>query len=225
MGSTPHSVHGRVDEEKILILGLPPQWTIGGCTHAGLVKVMLAGETRVLPGNLHFSAPNPASAGLASGALRVVATNTAWPGSVAAISSFGFGGSNAHVLLRCGAPAASACQAVHSAPHAGDACSSGATEVAGLGVGLILCLAEPARAPGAGGAPSDAGAGSAPDQALQLPLASRTREGLERLAAAVRQAGTQLTSSPFPSYCTLDGGWRLFPARISYRYVSLNIIR
>ena len=158
---------------------------------------MLAGEARVLPGNLHFSAPNPASAGLASGALRVVATNTAWPGGVAAISSFGFGSSNAHVLLRCGAPAASACQAVHPAPHAGDACSSGAAEVAGSGVGLGLGPAEHTRAPGAGGAAGEAGAGSGADQARQLPLASRTREGLDRLAAAVRQAGTQLASSPF----------------------------
>ncbi|KAK9826409.1 hypothetical protein WJX81_000891 [Elliptochloris bilobata] len=73
-----------------------------GCSGlAGLIKLMLAGEAGLLPGNLHFRAPNPASAGLASGALKVVAQNTAWPGGVAAISSFGFGGSNAHVLLRC----------------------------------------------------------------------------------------------------------------------------
>ena len=168
-----------------------------GCMRAGLVKVMLAGEARLLPGNLHFSAPNPASAGLASGALRVVAANTAWPGGVAAISSFGFGGSNAHVLLRCGAPSGSACQAVHSAPHPGDACSGGATEVADLDLGVASGSAEPARAPGAGGAAGVAEAGSAADHARQLPLASRTREGLERLAAAVRRAGTQLMSSHF----------------------------
>lgn len=163
--------------------------------HAGLVKVLLAGNARLLPGNLHFSAPNPASAGLASGALRVVAANTAWRGGVAAISSFGFGGSNAHVLLRCGAPAASACQAGHPAPHPGDACSSGATEIAGLGLGSGQGLAEPACAPGPGGAGGNAEAESATDQARQLPLASRTREGLERLAAAVTRAGTQLMLS------------------------------
>lgn len=152
-----------------------------GCAHAGLVKVLLAGEARLLPGNLHFNAPNPASAGLASGALRVVAANTAWPGGVAALSSFGFGGSNAHVLLRCGGPADSACQAVHPVPHSGDACGSNAMEVA-----------EPACAFSAKNVAGSAEAGSAADQARSVPLASHTREGLERLAAAVRRAGTQL---------------------------------
>ena len=146
--------------------------------------MVLAGEARTLPGNLHFSAPNPASAGLASGALRVVAANTAWPGGIAAISSFGFGGSNAHVLLCCGGPVGSACQAARPMAHPGGTCSSSAAEAA-----------EPACVSGTACAAGGAEAWSVVTPARQLPLASRTREGLERLAAAVRRAGMQLRFS------------------------------
>ena len=74
-----------------------------GCSGlAGLIKVLLGAEAGALPANLHYAAPNPASAGLAGETLRVVAAPVAWPGGLAAVSSFGFGGSNAHVLLRCG---------------------------------------------------------------------------------------------------------------------------
>lgn len=69
---------------------------------AGLIKATLAVAHREVPRNLHFETPNPAIdfAGLG---LRVPVETTAWPShsarTVAGVNSFGFGGTNAHVLL------------------------------------------------------------------------------------------------------------------------------
>ncbi len=135
-----------------------------GCSGlAGLIKVLLGAEAGALPANLHYATPNPASAGLAAGTLRVVAAPVAWPGGLAAVSSFGFGGSNAHVLLRCGRGAS------HPQPVA------------------IVIDDDHARACG----PAETAAAPEPGAVLDeaLPLAARTQEGLTRLAAAVTRAG------------------------------------
>ncbi|TVT86074.1 SDR family NAD(P)-dependent oxidoreductase [Pseudomonas sp. H3(2019)] len=74
---------------------------------AGLLKVVLAMKHGQLPGNLHFRQVNPFLR-LESTPFYVVANTTPWPrdietasGSVqrAGISSFGFGGTNAHVIV------------------------------------------------------------------------------------------------------------------------------
>jgi phthiocerol/phenolphthiocerol synthesis type-I polyketide synthase C len=69
---------------------------------AGLIKVALALQHRAIPPNLHFSEPNP-DIPFDSLPLRVAQTLTPWPQhggrAVAAVSSFGFGGTNAHVVL------------------------------------------------------------------------------------------------------------------------------
>ncbi|UQN09205.1 type I polyketide synthase [Deinococcus sp. QL22] len=72
---------------------------------AGLIKAALSIQQRELPGNLHFHTPNPAIPFDAYG-LRVVVGQQAWPtdpdGSqsfLTGINSFGFGGTNAHVVL------------------------------------------------------------------------------------------------------------------------------
>ncbi len=69
---------------------------------AGLVKVALALHHRHLPPSLHFSEPNP-HIPLDNLALRVVEEGMPWPQTpeprVAGVSSFGFGGTNAHVVL------------------------------------------------------------------------------------------------------------------------------
>ncbi len=70
---------------------------------AGLMKVVLALERRVLPPNANFSAPNPA-AGLEGSPFRVPTRAEPWPerGGAprrAAVSAFGFGGINAHLLV------------------------------------------------------------------------------------------------------------------------------
>ncbi|MDI5978878.1 type I polyketide synthase [Amycolatopsis magusensis] len=73
---------------------------------AGLLKVALALHHRRIPPSLHFAKPNPHIPVEELG-LEVVTRAAAWPSSgdrrVAGVSSFGFGGTNAHVVLT-GAP-------------------------------------------------------------------------------------------------------------------------
>ncbi|MNX06876.1 Phthiocerol/phenolphthiocerol synthesis polyketide synthase type I PpsA [compost metagenome] len=67
---------------------------------AGLIKVALALKQRQIPPNLHFSEPNPYIP-FAELPLRVPTSLEAWPegAAIAGVSSFGFGGTNAHVVL------------------------------------------------------------------------------------------------------------------------------
>jgi acyl transferase domain-containing protein/NADPH:quinone reductase-like Zn-dependent oxidoreductase/acyl carrier protein len=76
---------------------------------AGLVKIVLALEHRVVPPSLYTSAPNPAIAFEALG-LQVVGEPLALPatGAVhAGVNSFGWGGTNAHAVVRSAPPAPS----------------------------------------------------------------------------------------------------------------------
>jgi acyl transferase domain-containing protein/acyl carrier protein len=70
---------------------------------AGLIKVALALKHREIPPNLHFTEPNP-HIPFDRLPLRVQTTLAPWPiesaPSLAGVSSFGFGGTNAHVVLR-----------------------------------------------------------------------------------------------------------------------------
>jgi acyl transferase domain-containing protein len=69
---------------------------------AGLIKATLSLMHGQIPPTLHFQAPNPALA-LADSPFHVNATLVDWPaapgGRVAAVSSFGIGGTNAHVVV------------------------------------------------------------------------------------------------------------------------------
>ncbi len=70
---------------------------------AGLIKTALALKHRAVPANLHFHEPNPQIA-IAELPLDVPRTLVPWPGpeeaaAFAGVSSFGFGGTNAHVVL------------------------------------------------------------------------------------------------------------------------------
>lgn len=69
---------------------------------AGLIKVVLALRANMLPRQLHFTAPNPRIM-WGDGTMRVVREDTAWlrgeRDRVAGVSSFGFSGTNAHVVL------------------------------------------------------------------------------------------------------------------------------
>ncbi|MET3551230.1 thioester reductase domain-containing protein [Burkholderia sp. 567] len=72
---------------------------------AGVVKVVLAMNRRMLPPSLHCRKPNPYLK-LDDSRYHVVTEPTPWPDSAtpmplrAGVSSFGFGGSNAHVVLQ-----------------------------------------------------------------------------------------------------------------------------
>jgi phthiocerol/phenolphthiocerol synthesis type-I polyketide synthase C len=69
---------------------------------AGLIKAILSLEHEQLAPLLHFKALNP-HASLVDGRMSLVVEPTAWPRSerrrLAGVSSFGFGGTNAHVIV------------------------------------------------------------------------------------------------------------------------------
>lgn len=69
---------------------------------AGLEKVLLAFRYGVIPGNLHFDTPNPAIE-WDRWPVEVVSANRPWPRGdkprIAGVSSFGFVGTNAHLVV------------------------------------------------------------------------------------------------------------------------------
>ncbi|KAL7302666.1 hypothetical protein TKK_0004723 [Trichogramma kaykai] len=65
-----------------------------------IAKVLVAMERGVIPQNLHFKSPNLDIPALSDGRIKVVSENTPWEGGLVGVNSFGFGGANAHVVLR-----------------------------------------------------------------------------------------------------------------------------
>lgn len=65
-----------------------------------IAKVLLAMEAGVIPGNLHYTAPNPDLYGIVDGRVKVIDRNTPWNGGIIGLNSFGFGGANAHVIMK-----------------------------------------------------------------------------------------------------------------------------
>ena len=84
---------------------------------AGVIKVVLAMRNDVLPPSLHYAGPNP-YIDFDGGRLEVVEDPREWPEysgrKVAGVSGFGFGGTNAHVVLT--SPPAAAPQEEKTAP-------------------------------------------------------------------------------------------------------------
>ncbi|HHL4080948.1 amino acid adenylation domain-containing protein [Burkholderia sola] len=78
---------------------------------AGVIKAALALERGKVPGTLHFDTPNPLLE-LDDASFRITAQATDWPDGGAprraAVSSFGIGGTNAHVILEAAPPEADA---------------------------------------------------------------------------------------------------------------------
>ncbi|GAB0087173.1 Fatty acid synthase [Sergentomyia squamirostris] len=66
----------------------------------GIAKMLIAMETGVIPANLHYKTPNPELYGILDGRLKVVDKNTPWNGGIVSINSFGFGGSNVHLIMK-----------------------------------------------------------------------------------------------------------------------------
>lgn len=70
---------------------------------AGLIKAALALRNRWIPASLHFRSPNPAI-DFSTARLKVPTKGAPWPTTaerpIAGVSSFGFGGTNCHVLLQ-----------------------------------------------------------------------------------------------------------------------------
>ena len=63
-------------------------------------QVLLSLEQGIWAPNLHFSNPNPDIPALTDGRLQVVDRPIPVRGGIVGINSFGFGGSNVHVILR-----------------------------------------------------------------------------------------------------------------------------
>jgi amino acid adenylation domain-containing protein len=83
----------------------------------GLIKTALALEHGLIPPSLHFSTPNP-RIDFANGPFTVVTTLTEWKSEaprLAGVSSFGVGGTNAHVVLE--APATETLRATFATPQ------------------------------------------------------------------------------------------------------------
>jgi acyl transferase domain-containing protein/NADPH-dependent curcumin reductase CurA/acyl carrier protein/short-subunit dehydrogenase len=84
---------------------------------AGLIKTALALRNRWIPASLHYQAPNPAI-DFAAANLEVQSKGGAWPTAapnpIAGVSSFGFGGTNSHVILQAVEPPATTTSAAQA---------------------------------------------------------------------------------------------------------------
>ncbi|XP_052751948.1 fatty acid synthase-like [Galleria mellonella] len=65
-----------------------------------IAKMCIAYTTGLIPPNLHYETPRQGIAALSEGRLQVVTEKQPWNRGLSGISSFGFGGANAHVLLK-----------------------------------------------------------------------------------------------------------------------------
>lgn len=65
-----------------------------------IAKVIIAFESGYIPPNINFSKPRQAIKGLIEGRLSVVVDKTPLDGDLVGLNSFGFGGANAHLLLK-----------------------------------------------------------------------------------------------------------------------------
>jgi acyl transferase domain-containing protein len=74
---------------------------------AGLIKTVLALQNKIIPPSLHFNHPNP-QIDFANSPFYVNSEPVAWPSGrvprVAGVSSFGIGGTNAHVIVEEATP-------------------------------------------------------------------------------------------------------------------------
>jgi thioester reductase-like protein len=127
-----------------------------GAGIAGLIKAALALAHREVPANLHFEQPNP-EIPFEALKLRIPRTREPWPAcngpALAGVNSFGFGGTNAHVVLEGVAPWKA------GEPESGAEGDNGRT-------GCAVCSALPLA-----GSP-----------ACLLPLSARSPEALQALA-------------------------------------------
>src|SRR5690606_12139113 len=113
---------------------------------AGLLKVLEAMKRRILPPTRGIDDPLPA---LASSPFRLLDEAEAWPSDgprIAAVSSFGFGGTNAHLIVEeyVGASSTAVGSVVggsnrieHTGTEADEPCGKDA-EVAIVGIGTVL---------------------------------------------------------------------------------------
>ncbi|MFI1000543.1 type I polyketide synthase [Streptomyces galbus] len=197
----------------------------GAAGLVGLVKTLLAVSHRRLPPSLNFAAPNPAIP-LAELGLRVQDEPTGWPapGSplVAGVSSFGMGGTNAHVVLTEAPRQVPRPAPVHPATSAPPAGAPGAAATAdpeaGSAPGGPAADGPTTRLPGTGDDPVAAlgAAPTTPSAALPFAavvLSARSEAALRGQAAKLRAA---LSRDGAPG--TLDVAWSLATTRSVFEH-------
>lgn len=82
-----------------------------------VAKILIAMEEGVIPANLHFKSPNPDLHGIVEGRIKVVDQNLPWNGGIIGLNSFGFGGANAHVILKSNPKPKQLVKAVEAIPR------------------------------------------------------------------------------------------------------------
>ncbi|XP_054009830.1 fatty acid synthase-like [Hylaeus anthracinus] len=65
-----------------------------------IAKIIIANESGFIPPNLHFKSPPKGVKCFEEGKVQVVTEKMPWKGGYVGINSFGFGGANAHILLK-----------------------------------------------------------------------------------------------------------------------------
>lgn len=92
----------RTPDNPLLIGAVKSNMGHAECTAGlvSLVKVLMTMTHKLIPPNLHFNTPNPKIKGLQDGTLKVVTEPTKFNGGLIGVSSFGFGGTNAHVVVK-----------------------------------------------------------------------------------------------------------------------------
>jgi len=146
---------------------------------AGVAKVALAMKHGCIPPNLHFRDPNP-DIPFESLKLRVPTEPTPWstdyPEVLAGVNSFGFGGTNAHVLLQQ-PPAATPSRKSHSA-------GNGRVPA----VGREVIESEDPATPSKGQAAAEQAEPLTESRpAVLVPLSARGAEALKALSRAYRE--------------------------------------
>ena len=164
-----------------------------GAGVAGLIKTALALHHRRIPGNLHFDRPNP-EIDFDAMRLKVPTCCEPWPAGdgplLAGVNSFGFGGTNAHVVLQ---EAPDGAIARTSRPHLGN----GAVKKSGRMPGSSLC--RPA----------------APRRSARRPGRGRNGSRCARRASRSRRSppmprsGAPITITAWGSWPARSGSWRI----------------
>lgn len=163
---------------------------------AGLIKVVLAMREDRLPASLNYAGPNPYIP-FDAAHLQVIDTPTAWPrysgSAVAGVSGFGFGGTNAHVVVAEYVPGAAVAEPATDGAVAFDATAVDPEALVGEPVGApeetdaevreVLAEATGGADP-TGNAPSDAAAEPALPVllAVSASMPSRRRRTAAELA-------------------------------------------
>lgn len=92
--------------EKPLLLGSVKSnlgHTEAACGICGIIKILIASEKGIMPGNLHYVEPDSNAQSLIDGTIQVVNKNTPFEGGIVSVCAYGIGGANAHVVIRSNA--------------------------------------------------------------------------------------------------------------------------